>query len=115
MAVCPSNRSQPRGSIMMSGKSRFCLSLMVGEQDADRLQAVVGGGQYRAGLAGVDDQGAAGVVAPRPDVVVVERRQRQQVHRRWFPGPLELRPCRSEEHTSELQSLMRSSYAVFCL
>src|SRR3546814_3992483 len=23
--------------------------------------------------------------------------------------------CRSEEHTSELQSLMRRSYAVFCL
>src|SRR3546814_1812155 len=26
-----------------------------------------------------------------------------------------LRWARSEEHTSELQSLMRSSYAVFCL
>src|SRR3546814_1128861 len=26
----------------------------------------------------------------------------------------ELRHARSEEHTSELQSLMRSSYAVFC-
>src|SRR3546814_1879236 len=26
-----------------------------------------------------------------------------------------LAPERSEEHTSELQSLMRSSYAVFCL
>src|SRR3546814_5161054 len=25
------------------------------------------------------------------------------------------RPSRSEEHTSELQSLMRISYAVFCL
>src|SRR3546814_8691957 len=25
------------------------------------------------------------------------------------------RACRSEEHTSELQSLMRTSYAVFCL
>src|SRR3546814_3007637 len=25
------------------------------------------------------------------------------------------RKCRSEEHTSELQSLMRISYAVFCL
>src|SRR3546814_3114279 len=25
------------------------------------------------------------------------------------------RNCRSEEHTSELQSLMRISYAVFCL
>src|SRR3546814_7131136 len=24
-------------------------------------------------------------------------------------------PCRSEEHTSEIQSLMRNSYAVFCL
>src|SRR3546814_2351641 len=26
-----------------------------------------------------------------------------------------LAQCRSEEHTSELQSLMRISYAVFCL
>src|SRR3546814_7089935 len=37
----------------------------------------------------------------------------------WFEAPL-LKvqgdmPARSEEHTSELQSLMRSSYAVFCL
>src|SRR3546814_6350539 len=31
------------------------------------------------------------------------------------PGLLELREHRSEEHTSELQSLMRISYAVFCL
>src|SRR3546814_10410338 len=34
------------------------------------------------------------------------------------PGPLPSPPalaCRSEEHTSELQSLMRISYAVFCL
>src|SRR3546814_1834145 len=30
------------------------------------------------------------------------------------PGP-ESAPDRSEEHTSELQSLMRISYAVFCL
>src|SRR3546814_4956641 len=30
---------------------------------------------------------------------------------RLLPG----RPLRSEEHTSELQSLMRISYAVFCL
>src|SRR3546814_3250518 len=27
----------------------------------------------------------------------------------------DIRPPRSEEHTSELQSLMRISYAVFCL
>src|SRR3546814_8554439 len=29
--------------------------------------------------------------------------------------PLQIRGDRSEEHTSELQSLMRSSYAAFCL
>src|SRR3546814_6603394 len=33
--------------------------------------------------------------------------------RRWFRPCCE--SCRSEEHTSELQSLMRISYAVFCL
>src|SRR3546814_8183891 len=33
-----------------------------------------------------------------------------------IPGALgELHKLRSEEHTSELQSLMRISYAVFCL
>src|SRR3546814_8445929 len=31
------------------------------------------------------------------------------------PADAEHRPARSEEHTSELQSLMRISYAVFCL
>src|SRR3546814_8095160 len=31
------------------------------------------------------------------------------------PGRLEWSTDRSEEHTSELQSLMRISYAVFCL
>src|SRR3546814_4141463 len=35
--------------------------------------------------------------------------ERQQV------GALEADTARSEEHTSELQSLMRISYAVFCL
>src|SRR3546814_1078030 len=38
---------------------------------------------------------------------------RQRVIRRaWRSRP---GPSRSEEHTSELQSLMRNSYAVFCL
>src|SRR3546814_8157415 len=34
---------------------------------------------------------------------------RPSMERLWRPG------IRSEEHTSELQSLMRISYAVFCL
>src|SRR3546814_4906152 len=34
---------------------------------------------------------------------------------RWPPGQHSILAGRSEEHTSELQSLMRISYAVFCL
>src|SRR3546814_5842567 len=47
------------------------------------------------------------------------RRSRSSAARRcatapgWCPAPR--RSTRSEEHTSELQSLMRISYAVFCL
>src|SRR3546814_2060551 len=42
----------------------------------------------------------AGAAVPEPQPVLQPRQQREQ---------------RSEEHTSELQSLMRNSYAVFCL
>src|SRR3546814_4410650 len=42
-----------------------------------------------------------------------ERWRRQTAGRRPAPCPGARR--RSEEHTSELQSLMRISYAVFCL
>src|SRR3546814_5781473 len=43
-----------------------------------------------------------------PGRPVVTRRTRP-------PDGGDLPPARSEEHTSELQSLMRISYAVFCL
>src|SRR3546814_3134060 len=68
-----------------------------------------------------DPPGAAGTAAKilRPPV---ERRGRTVPHRQ---GAIEFLMCqrelavnvdsRSEEHTSELQSLMRISYAVFCL
>src|SRR3546814_8713115 len=36
-------------------------------------------------------------------------------HWLWTFGPVFIDSHRSEEHTSELQSLMRISYAVFCL
>src|SRR3546814_1249439 len=39
---------------------------------------------------------------------------RRQIDQRR-PGPRKAGVVRSEEHTSELQSLMRISYAVFCL
>src|SRR3546814_3897498 len=72
--------------------------------------------------------GEAGYMFPRPDGIVIggtyerniweaepqpERIARiDAAHQRLFAG---FRCPRSEEHTSELQSLMRLSYAVFCL
>src|SRR3546814_5879746 len=44
--------------------------------------------------------------------VVAEDHQRREQHERLQE---EVHEVRSEEHTSELQSLMRISYAVFCL
>src|SRR3546814_4743526 len=41
--------------------------------------------------------------------------RRQRCPRRRMRAPRDPEPERSEEHTSELQSLMRISYAVFCL
>src|SRR3546814_4551321 len=47
--------------------------------------------------------------------VVAAGHRRRGRSRRGNRPPAWLRRDRSEEHTSELQSLMRTSYAVFCL
>src|SRR3546814_9991533 len=52
------------------------------------------------------DQYLASYVARHTTVEIIGWRGRCEVHERF---------SRSEEHTSELQSLMRISYAVFCL
>src|SRR3546814_6121544 len=49
----------------------------------------------------------------RRDLDLVTRKMRRQ--RGAGSSAARLRRGRSEEHTSELQSLMRISYAVFCL
>src|SRR3546814_2770289 len=49
------------------------------------------------------------VVGAEPQGMLAKRRE---LH---FPIAQHVRVRRSEEHTSELQSLMRISYAVFCL
>src|SRR3546814_5568578 len=51
-------------------------------------------------------------IAPRVGVSIGESRQILVDRGR---GPVVIAIARSEEHTSELQSLMRISYAVFCL
>src|SRR3546814_5496657 len=55
--------------------------------------------------------------APRSGEVFGRASSPRVVHRRAHPADAVGKPDedRSEEHTSELQSLMRISYAVFCL
>src|SRR3546814_7399541 len=81
--------------------------------DALPISLVAGLGRDAVGLAGleggpVEGDGADLLVQPGLGVL---RGDLQLLHpARCLPGL-----ARSEEHTSELQSLMRISYAVFCL
>src|SRR3546814_4210008 len=72
--------------------------------DAVLFPQTVGGGA----------QQAAGAAAPRGSVQI-DHVAHHHVKGRGGPGGLAMIARRSEEHTSELQSLMRTSYAVFCL
>src|SRR3546814_7915503 len=60
---------------------------------------------------GVDRADLIRANAAHPGRAPVTRRMPAKVR----IAKLEARPARSEEHMSELQSLMRNSYAVFCL
>src|SRR3546814_6321241 len=54
--------------------------------------------------------------SPCPTALPVPTRPVRAIAARYVtPNPSRLLHRRSEEHTSELQSLMRISYAVFCL
>src|SRR3546814_7781422 len=69
------------------------------------LQAVEAEGDRRQRLECCGDVGEDDARHPRDQVALDGR----------VGPPLDPHRRRSEEHTSELQSLMRSSYAVFCL
>src|SRR3546814_8617607 len=94
-----------------------CSSDLIG---AVNHQQLVAGLQYRQQCAG--DRRDAGRIEHCPLRSGLHLRQRvgERPDRRCSPPPVEktlmgIAHSRSEEHTSELQSLMRISYAVFCL
>src|SRR3546814_9494129 len=79
-----------------------------------RLNGRLGAFQWPSHRIGDHGKARAGHMPPQP----LGRASGQGHHsRRLWIGPAPQAPphIRSEEHTSELQSLMRTSYAVFCL
>src|SRR3546814_3498772 len=58
----------------------------------------------------------SGILSTKDSLTAEQRGVAENLLQEKFAGSLHAgRPMRSEEHTSELQSLMRISYAVFCL
>src|SRR3546814_1304831 len=66
-----------------------------------------------ARIARLRDLGVAAL--GQPEGIATARRRLAEILLIAKPGDPIAADLRSEEHTSELQSLMRSSYAVFCL
>src|SRR3546814_4471240 len=94
------------GTLIDEEDDQIDLGVVVGDRFGDVLQ------QHRlAGARRCDDQRAL-ALALRADEV--DHARRLVLDRRIDGIERELL-VRSEEHTSELQSLMRISYAVFCL
>src|SRR3546814_7951923 len=73
----------------------------INETDPDKLVEIIAGLEPTFGGINLEDIKA-------PECFVVEGKLRERMNIPVFHD-------RSEEHTSELQSLMRISYAVFCL
>src|SRR3546814_5232656 len=91
-------------------RSRLLGPVQGGEDHADHARQHQAGVQHDAPVAiGIEDgsAGAQHLLRQLDDQVAAEQQQRARARYRY--------PVRSEEHTSELQSLMRISYAVFCL
>src|SRR3546814_3156846 len=78
----------------------------VGRQPDGRLHRI-----YRKGIFAAD----VDIAMRRADGMGRDRHPLDQAERIAFHQHAIRKGARSEEHTSELQSLMRNSYAVFCL
>src|SRR3546814_6749058 len=89
---------------------------MEGRFDSNSIQTKLISYDIQRRLARVEDQNKA-PAGPLCDVRYSydEWGNVRRIQAAYTQTEVEGRRCRSEEHTSELQSLMRISYAVFCL
>src|SRR3546814_4608879 len=88
---------------------------LVDEGQHRRRQHVVAPGEARIAAVGGEEKLHQVVGAEREEVAARQQLRKLQRKGRHLQHGTHLDLRRSEEHTSELQSLMRISYAVFCL
>src|SRR3546814_10577070 len=82
----------------------------------DHIDRLVGEAMQQAGLTFAELDGVAATAGPGLiGGVFVGVMTAKAIALAWDKPFLAVNHLRSEEHTSELQSLMRNSYAVFCL
>src|SRR3546814_4892579 len=91
----PSAATRSRFFIRKPPSSPHLFAVLIGGKASERRKTVMSSARnfYVIGVTG------------DPETVGIMEQPRERIDIR----------CRSEEHTSELQSLMRISYAVFCL
>src|SRR3546814_3160493 len=114
MFFCLSIRRPPRST---RTDTLFPYTSLFRSLGSDLLQRPAGALRQYLGLVVVDGD-VAGLVDERTEFLAVEQRDALS----WIENErnagigelLRVQQHRSEEHTSELQSLMRTSYAVFC-
>src|SRR3546814_1742151 len=82
---------------------------------AERRKTAESADRFELGAAPSEDFVWVSLMADIPDDAVVRRVETHMQRQRQLDGAKIGGEVRSEEHTSELQSLMRISYAVFCL
>src|SRR3546814_10280392 len=104
-------RENPLVAHRLHGIEVRCLS-----DEGSRIELPVAGMHHGAGAAAQDDGTRLGDRVGLADQLNLERADGEvAAHRHHAQVDLGQQPGRSEEHTSELQSLMRISYAAFCL
>src|SRR3546814_2305844 len=104
--VIPNRRNN--AAIALIGAAMFLFPTVAAAQSADDPSIVVEGNRKQ------QEEAARDLAKDVVGRLQFDGRCRAFSSRCASPWP-GLSPMRSEEHTSELQSLMRISYAVFCL
>src|SRR3546814_9342007 len=100
--------------IFREQRDRRCAQAQPGQREYHYQESCAPAAKFRRGDELHRSRSDASIGQKQVDQRKQQNKDRQAAHRKCSEGQ-KAKNRRSEEHTSELQSLMRISYAVFCL